>query len=150
MFLVDTNVLVHAADADSPFHKPCRAALEGWRRRSAAWFLTWPVVYEFLRVTTHPRVMTRPMDLGTAWSFVEAVLASPGLMVLTATDRHAAVCAETIGDVPHAGGNLVHDLHTAILMREHGVRTIYTRDADFHRFKFLEVIDPVDAATGRT
>jgi predicted nucleic acid-binding protein len=28
-------------------------------------------------------------------------------------------------------------------MREHGVRRIYTRDADFHRFPFLEVVDPL-------
>jgi predicted nucleic acid-binding protein len=28
-------------------------------------------------------------------------------------------------------------------MREHGVSRIVTRDMDFHRFPFLEVIDPV-------
>ena len=38
---------------------------------------------------------------------------------------------------------LVHDFHTAVLMREHGVATIYTRDVDFRRFGFLEVIDPL-------
>ena len=27
-------------------------------------------------------------------------------------------------------------------MREHGIRRIYTRDVDFHRFPFLEVVDP--------
>ena len=32
---------------------------------------------------------------------------------------------------------------TAILMREHGIKTIYTRDTDFHRFPFLEPIDPL-------
>ncbi len=34
-------------------------------------------------------------------------------------------------------------MHTAVLMREHGVRVIYTRDTDFHRFPFLEVRDPM-------
>jgi predicted nucleic acid-binding protein len=28
-------------------------------------------------------------------------------------------------------------------MREHGVGRIYTRDTDFHRFPFLQPIDPV-------
>ena len=37
----------------------------------------------------------------------------------------------------------IHDAHTAILMREHGIRRIVTRDADFHRFPFLEVVDPL-------
>ena len=143
MFVVDTNVLVHAADAESPFHERCFESLDGWRTRSAAWFVTWPVIYEFLRVTTHPRVLRKPWTLTDGWRFVESLLASPGLAVLAATDRHPAVTSQTIAEMPHLAGNLTHDLHTAVLMREHGIRVIYTRDADFHRFKFLEVVDPV-------
>ena len=37
----------------------------------------------------------------------------------------------------------IPDAHTAILMHEHGIRRIVTRDADFHRFPFLEVVDPL-------
>ncbi len=48
-----------------------------------------------------------------------------------------------MAEVPHLAGNLIHDMHTAILMREHGIRRICTRDMDFHRFAFLEVIDPL-------
>lgn len=144
MFVVDTNVLIHAADAESPFHGRCFASVEEWRNRSAAWFLTWPIVYEFLRVTTHPRVLRQPWNLTSGWRFVESLLASPGLAILSATERHAAVGALTVAEMPHLAGNLMHDLHTAVLMREHGVRLIYTRDADFHRFKFLEVVDPID------
>ena len=43
----------------------------------------------------------------------------------------------------HLEGNLMHDAHTAALMREHGIRRIYTRDTDFHRFPFLEPVDPM-------
>jgi predicted nucleic acid-binding protein len=39
-------------------------------------------------------------------------------------------------------GNLVPDAHLAVLLRQHGVRTLYTRDGDFKRFGFLEVRDP--------
>jgi predicted nucleic acid-binding protein len=28
-------------------------------------------------------------------------------------------------------------------MREHGIKEIYTRDTDFHRFPFIKVIDPI-------
>jgi predicted nucleic acid-binding protein len=28
-------------------------------------------------------------------------------------------------------------------MREHGIRRVCTRDMDFHRFPFLEVVDPI-------
>ena len=143
MFVVDTNVLVYAADRASPFHDVCRERLDGWRRQPSAWYLTWNVVYEFLRVTTHPRVLRKPWSTGRSWEFVAAVIASPGLGILTPTDRHSAVAASVFEELPHLSGNLLHDAQTAVLMREHGVRTIYTRDTDFHRFPFLQPIDPL-------
>jgi uncharacterized protein len=39
-------------------------------------------------------------------------------------------------------GNLVPDAHLAALLKQHGVRTLYTRDADFRKFDFLDVRDP--------
>jgi toxin-antitoxin system PIN domain toxin len=143
VLLVDTNVLVYAANIDSQFHEPCRDWLARQRTRPDAWYTTWPVLYEFLRVTTHPRVMRRPWTAAAAWQFVTALLASPGLGVLVHTQRHAEVAGNVMSELPHLAGNLLHDAHTAILMREHGVRRICTRDADFTRFPFLEVIDPL-------
>ncbi len=98
-----------------------------------------------LRVTTHPRVLSPAWTAGQAWAFVESLLASPGFCVLVATPRHAAVAAQVIREVPHLAGNLSHDAHTAVLMREHGIRRVYTRDTGFHRFPWVEVIDPVGA-----
>ena len=143
MLAVDTNIFVYAADADSQFHAPCRDWLERQRARPDAWYTTWPILYEFLRVTTHPRVMRRPCSAAAAWEFVAALLASPGLGVLVPTQRHADVAGDVIFELPHLAGNLLHDAHTAILMREHGIGRICTRDTDFNRFPFLEVIDPV-------
>ena len=141
MLVVDTNILIYAADADSPFHAACRAWLERQRARPDAWFTTWAILYEFLRVATHPRVMRRPWSAPNAWGFVAALLGSPGLGVLVPTQRHADVAEQVIAELPHLAGNLLHDAHTAILMREHGIRKIFTRDTDFHRFPFLEVFD---------
>lgn len=143
MLLVDTNVLVYAADEDSQFHAACRKWLEHQRARADAWYTTWHILYEFLRVTTHPRVMRRPWNISAGWQFVSALIASPGLDVLIPTQRHAEVAGQVIAELPHLAGNLMHDAHTAILMREHGIRRICTRDTDFHRFTFLEVIDPL-------
>ncbi len=142
MFVIDTNVLVYAADRDSRFHGPSRQQLETARRGSDAWYLTWNICYEFLRVVTHPQVLRQPWTIGSAWDFLEALFASPSLGILQATERHASVAAAVIHELPHLAGNLLHDAHTAMLMREHGIRRIYTRDTDFHRFAFLEPIDP--------
>lgn len=143
MVVADTNVLVYAADSDSAHHAECRRWLEAQRNGVGAWFITWSIAYEFLRVSTHPRVMRRPWRIAQAWQFVSALVASPGLSVLVATDRHAEVASQVVSEIPHLAGNLLHDAHTAILMREHGVRQICTRDTDFHRFSFVEVVDPV-------
>jgi toxin-antitoxin system PIN domain toxin len=145
VLVVDTNVLVYAADGDSQFHAACRSWLERQRGGAEAWYTTWAILYEFLRVTTYPRVMRRPWNAPQAWNFAARLLDSPSLSVLVATQRHPIVAEQVIGEMPHLAGNLLHNVHTAVLMREHGIRRICTRDADFHRFPFLEVIDPLQA-----
>ena len=71
------------------------------------------------------------------------MLKSLSFDLLTVTPRHAAVLAQTLNELPDVSGNLIHDLHTAVLMREHGISRICTRDIDFHRFPFLAVVDPL-------
>ena len=66
--------------------------------------------------------------------------------MLLPTERHEKVLADVIAEMPHMSGNLVHDGHTAVLMREHGLRRIYTRDTDFHRFPFIDTVDPLVAS----
>lgn len=148
MFLVDTNILVYAANSGSSEHAVCFRLLERLRRESLPWYSTWGILYEFLRVVTHPRVFSKPWTIREAWGFVNALLDSPGLTVLTATDRHSEVARQVFDAIPEIRGNLVHDAHTATLMREHGIRRIYTRDMDFHRFTFVEVVDPLISAGG--
>ena len=143
MFVVDTNILVYAADRDSPFHQRCHALLGEWRAQSSAWYVAWGILYEFLRVSTHPRVFRRPWPAARAWSFVAAVLALSALDILIPAERHAEVAAGVIEEIPHLSGNLMHHAQTAILMREHGIKRVYTRDTDFHRFPFLEPLDPM-------
>ena len=138
-------MLVYAADAHAPAHPRCRALLDGWRRRGGAWYWTWGICHEFLRVVTHPRVFRHPWTAEEAFRFLTAVQQSPGLGVLVPTDRHTRVLAEVIEQVPQLAGHVFQDAETAVLMREHGIRRICTRDTDFHRVPFLEPIDPLRA-----
>jgi len=41
-------------------------------------------------------------------------------------------------------GNLVRDAHLAALLLQHEVPTLYTNDADFRRFAFLDVKNPFE------
>ena len=40
MFVVDTNVLVYAADWSSPHHERCSSSLAQWRGSRDVWFVT--------------------------------------------------------------------------------------------------------------
>jgi hypothetical protein len=144
VFAVDTNVLLYAVNTRSEYRDVCRRRLEEWRRGPTPTFLTWSVVYEFLRASTHPRTFPSPLRASEARGFIGDLLASPGFEVLGATARHFAVLTETLEELPRVQGNLVHDLHIAVVLREHGISQICTRDRDFHRFPFLTVIDPVE------
>lgn len=143
MPLIDANVLVYAAMRSAPEHERCLELLDETRRGDLPWHLTWSIVYEFLRVVTHRRALEAPWQLHQAWGFVSELLHSPALHVLVAGERHATVAASVLGEVSDLAGNALHDAHIAILMREHGVRRIVTRDTGFHRFPFLEVLDPL-------
>jgi toxin-antitoxin system PIN domain toxin len=143
MFVVDTNLLLYAVNPDAPEHERALALIETWRRGERSWFVTWSIVYEFLRVSTHPNVFPDPLDLEAAQRWIAALLSGKRSGILVETDRHAAVLDEVVAQHPRLRGNLVHDLHIAALMKEHGVLEIRTADADFHQFDFLRVVDPL-------
>ncbi len=143
MFVVDTNILIYAVSRRFPEHGRARALVELWRRGTTPWFSTWSVFYEFLRVTTHRSVLERPLKIGQAWSFLEALFDAPGFGMLVETERHGGVFADMQDEYPSVAGNLLHDFHTAVLMKEHGLREIRTADAAFHQFRFLRVVNPV-------
>ncbi len=143
MQVFDTNVLVYAVDQESEFHSPCVQFIEESRRDPVPSFITWSICYEFLRVSTHPRVLKSPLSSQQAWLFLRALLDSPGFAILTPTERHASVLSQTLSELPDLRGNIAHDLHTAVVMRENGLSRICTLDAEFHHFPFLSVIDPI-------
>ncbi len=143
MILVDTNVFVHTVDIDSPFHEACSDWLHDQRGSGAPWCTTWPVIYEFLRVSTHAKGFRHPLDLRTAWGFVTTLIDSPNLQILGATSRHASLVAGIVSEFPRLAANILHDVHTYAIMLEHEVHVISTRDAHFRRFPKIEIFDPV-------
>jgi uncharacterized protein len=142
-FVVDTNILAYAVNRDCIEHEPAVEALHGWLSDAVPWALTWGIVYEFLRVTTHPRVFRRPLSAEQALQFLGPVLASDVVSVIGPTPRHETLLRETIRETGRPSGNLFHDLQTAVIMREHGVGEIMSADTDFRKFSFLTVSDPV-------
>lgn len=72
-------------------------------------------------------------------STANGLLDAPSLSVLVPDARHAEVAGQMFSEAPELRSNILRDAAAAVLMREHGIRTIMTRDTDFHRFPILEV-----------
>ena len=141
--VIDTNVLVYAANQDSDYHIPCRRFIEQRSNTPDPTFLTWSICYEFLRVTTHRGPFPHRINAVDASRFLNTLLSQSNFSILTATNRHLDLLSLTLTEFPEASGNIMHDIHTAVLMREHGISQICTRDTDFYRFPFLTVVDPL-------
>ena len=141
MRAVDTNVLIYAEMTTSQHHAAARELLRELAEDARPWAIPWPCVYEYLRVVTHPRVYHPPAPLRVALADLRVILASPSLVLLSETSRHADVMASVL-EASGVAGNLIHDAHIAALCLEHGVSELLTGDRDFSRFRGLRVSHP--------
>jgi toxin-antitoxin system PIN domain toxin len=137
---VDTNVLVYSEVVSSEHHRAARRLLTELAEGPVTWAIPWPCVYEFLRVVTHSRVFAPPVPLEIALHDLGQILASPTLVLLSETERHAEVMTAVVKE-SRATGNLIHDAQIAALCIEHGVSELLTGDRDFSRFP-LRVLNP--------
>lgn len=141
--VIDTNILLYCANQDAEEQVLASAFLNRAIASDGPWFITEGVFYEFLRVATHPKVFDRPLTWKEAVRFLQPFWRSSRFEVLTAGDRHWALLQEILKETTHPSGNLFFDIRTVVLMREHGVREIYTTDTDFLQFKEIKVINPL-------
>lgn len=138
MIAVDTNILVHAHRVEAPKHAPALARLRTLAEGDRPWAIPLFCLGEFLRVITHPRVLDRPHRPAEATEAVDAMLASPTVVVLYPGERFPRLLAEAMLEAD-ARGNLVHDAQIVALCREWGVERLLTEDADFRRWKGVRV-----------
>jgi toxin-antitoxin system PIN domain toxin len=95
----------------------------------------------YLRTATHPRIFTTPLSPAEALANVEALALRPHVRLLSEEDGFLAIYRAISATLP-VRSNLVPDAHLAALLRQHGVRRLFTRDADFRKLDLLEVRNP--------
>lgn len=141
MIAVDTNILVYAHRAESPWHEAAQRCLA--RAALTRWAIPWPCVHEFLAVVTHARIFNPPTPMQDALKAVEGWLESPTLRLLSEFDGYAPILTSLLqrGNVT---GPRVHDARVAALCMEHGVEELWTVDRDFSRFPNLQARNPLD------
>ena len=141
--VVDTNILLYAANSAAPEHNRCRSFLDETVASGDICFLPENVIYEFLRVATHPRVFPNPLRASDAVEFLSAMVAVPNVRTLSAGDNHWQTLRALVMELGQPSGNFFFDVHTVALMREHGIRRIATADTDFTKFRDLTIVNPV-------
>lgn len=141
-FAVDVNLLLYASVGSAPHRERARAFLERCAAGPELMCLGWVTLMSYVRMATHPKVSSQPLTHASAVANVEALLALPHVRVLSEGAAFWSHYRSLTDEVP-TRGNLVPDAHLAALLREHGVRVLYTHDRDFRKFDFLEVRDPL-------
>jgi toxin-antitoxin system PIN domain toxin len=142
MIAVDTNILVFAHRADSPWHDVARERVRELAEGRGAWAIPWPCLHEFLAIVTHPRLYRPPTPADRAVEQVEAWLESPSLVRLAETDGHwATLKALVLGG--RVDGPRVPDARVAALCESHGIRELWTADRDFSRFPAVKAVNPL-------
>jgi len=144
VILPDANLLIYAYARSSPHHARARRWLEEALSGAAPVALCWPTLLAFLRITTNPKAMTKPLAASDARAIVESWLAQPVATIVLPTERHFALLCRLI-TTGQASGPLVPDAHLAALAIEHGA-TLVTNDRDFARFPGLKVEYPLMGA----
>lgn len=139
---LDANVLLHASDSGSPFQDRATELIDEIARGPKIIYLFWPTVMGYLRIATHPSIFTSPLPLAKARDNIDQLLALPNVQTASESDRFWDRIGEVLDDA-NPTGNLLPDAHLVALMREHGVRTIWTRDRGFRRFRGVKVVDPL-------
>lgn len=143
MRAIDTNVLVYAHRADSPFHPKAAQLLQSLAEGRSSWAIPWPCLYEFYSVVTHARIYSPPSTPEQALDQISAWIGSPSLTVLAEPSQHWETLEPLLRESLIAGP-LVHDARIAALCEAHGVRELITLDRDFSRFPNLSTQSLLD------
>lgn len=142
MIAVDTNLLIYAHRAESPWHTAAKARLLELAEGSAPWTIFWPCVHEFFGIVTHPRIYEIPTPTDTALAQIETWLDSPNHIHVAEAEGYWSWLKITVQEGQIAGPR-IHDAKLAALCRQHGVREFWTADRDFSRFPGLPVRNPL-------
>jgi toxin-antitoxin system PIN domain toxin len=139
--LVDANLILWAHHRQFADHDRAREWWGSLLSERARVAIPWSTILAFLRISTHPRALERPLDAGGAWRIVEGWLDRPNVWIPEPTDRHRSILAPLLVG-SRATGNHVPDADLAALAIEWGLELL-SADRDFARYDGLRWRDPL-------
>lgn len=140
--LLDTNVLVYAADEKSPFHQAASILRERGLKGEISLCVTPQVLTEFFAIVTDRRRVAQARVQDDAVQEVEKYVRAKNVSKIYS---HPQTFDKSLELLKHYAvkGQAVFDLQLVATMLSNGVRRIYTYNAaDFSQFREIEVISP--------
>jgi uncharacterized protein len=137
---VDANILVYASNDIDPAHDVAASLMSRLAEGPDIVYLFWPTILGYLRIVTHPSILPHPLTPNDATANIQRLIERPHVRSVGESVDFWRLYVASGGQ--QSRGDAVPDMHLATLLRENGVRILYTRDRGFRRFEFLDVRDP--------
>ena len=115
--------------------------LEGTINSEAPYGLSDLVLSGFMRIVTHPRILSPPATIDEALAFTETIRSQPQCVTISPGPRHWRIFTRLCKEAG-TRGNLVPDAYLAAMAMESGSEWI-TMDRDFARFPGLRWRHPL-------
>jgi len=143
MIIPDANLIIYAHNQADPDHA---AALVWWKSLLAGDVdvgIPIVVVLGFLRLTTSPRILSKPLSVEESARRVETWFDGSRVRLISPGQGHVAsllACLRSVG----VGGSLTTDAHIAALAIEYQAE-VHTSDLDFGRFPGVRWKNPLSS-----
>ncbi len=141
MILVDVNLLIYAVNRDAPDHRMAQRWLERAISSGESIGLAWIVVLAFLRITTRPGILQKPLVHEAAIDYIDEWLALPNVELVVPGAAHWRILSSLLRSTGTMG-NFTSDAHLAALALENGA-DLYSADYDFQRFNGITHVNPL-------
>lgn len=140
--LLDTNVLVYAADIDFPYHKSSRAIRDLALAGEMKGCLCPQVLFEFFSIITNPKRVHNPIVPEDGIAEIQRYFNSIHIkMIYPPLEIFKFLLG--LFERSHVKAQEIFDLHIVATMLANDVRKIYTYDkAVFKLFKEIEIVQP--------
>jgi hypothetical protein len=139
---LDTNILVYAANEDSPYHAKAKSLIQSINSGRVSACLSWQVLVEFYATVTSPRRLSQPLSPNQAIEAIKGYLESD--IPRFGPDETTLILTLGLAERYKVTGLDIFDAQIVATMLRNKVKTIYTaNEEDFKRFVEIEAVNPL-------
>lgn len=141
MIIPDVNLLIFAHNSGATHHQAAREWLLNLMQGGKPVGLPWIVISGFIRISTHPKLLEKPIRVDDAIGITRSWLSRKNVRIVEPGSRFQELFFAGLEKLGTAG-NLTTDAYLAALAIEYQAE-LHSCDTDFHRFPGLRWKNPL-------